>query len=149
MELIPNLAFFVAGILSSAVGALLVCHKLISAASQTATASGEAERATLVAQLEASLKRSSEISAEVVELESKVSELLDSRESEIARRAAAEEQVKRIAEIENQLREEQQKQESLSIKLVELEKEKSELSTAVQKDREAFAEKMQLLEDAK
>src|SRR5687767_12431302 len=35
MEFIPNLAFFVVGILITAVGALLICRKLINSASQT------------------------------------------------------------------------------------------------------------------
>ena len=46
MDLIPNLAFFVVGILISALSAWFICRKLINATSETATANGAAERST-------------------------------------------------------------------------------------------------------
>jgi DNA recombination protein RmuC len=149
MELISNLAFFVVGILISAVCALFICRKLIRVASLTATANLEAERSTLLVQLEASQKRSTEISSEVSDRERRIERLVDERGQEIARRSAAEEQTKRIPELERQISETRERLDATSIRLVELEKQKSELTTTLEKDREALFEKVQLVDDAK
>jgi len=149
MESIPNLTFFLLGILISAVGALLICRKLINAASLTATANSDAERSTLLAQLEASQKRGAEISAEVSERERRIEHLLEERAQEIARRSAAEEQTKRIPDLESQMVETRERLDATSVRLIELEKQKSELTTTIEKDREALVEKVQLVDDAK
>jgi DNA recombination protein RmuC len=149
MEFIPNLAFFILGILITAAGALLVCRKLINAASQTAAAKGEAERSTVLAQLEAAKKRNAEISSAVSERERRIEHLVEERAEEIARRSAAEEQTKRIPVLESQMAETRERLDATSIRLVELEKQKSELTTTLEKDREALVEKVQLVDDAK
>jgi DNA recombination protein RmuC len=149
MELIPNLAFFVAGILFSAVAGLLICRKLINAASQTAAAKGASERSTLLVQLDASQKRGAEMSVEVSERERRIEQLVDERGQEIARRSAAEQLTKRIPELESQIVETRAKLDATSLKVVELEKQKSELTTTLEKDREVVVEKLQLVDDAK
>lgn len=149
MDFIPNLSFLILGILISAVIALFVGRKLMAVASQTATANGEAQRSVVLAQLEASQKRSAELSSELTGREATIEHLLEERSEEIARRSAAEESAKRIPALEGQIAQTGKELEAASAKLVELEKQRVELATTLEKEREAFVEKVQLVDDAK
>src|SRR5687768_433772 len=149
MQFTPAAAFFIVGFLLCALTALLICRKLIASALLSATVRSEAERSVLLSQLDAAQKRSAELLSDASERTSRIEQLQEQRAQEVARRAAAEEQVRRIPELENQLSEEYGKLSSTSARLLEVEKEKAELAIAIQKDREAFAEKVQLVEDAK
>ncbi len=67
---------------------------------------------------------------------------------ESTRRAAAEERAKRIAQLEDQLANKDNQIGSLHDQITDLKSSRSELTTALSKDREAFAEKLALLNEA-
>jgi DNA recombination protein RmuC len=102
-----------------------------------------------MAQLETVQNSNNELRAAIVEKESRIDLLQKEQTMEVERRAAAEEQVKRIPELQTKLMAEEENRSRTTERLLEAEKEKSELATAAQKDRESFEEKVQLLEDAK
>jgi DNA recombination protein RmuC len=149
MESIPNLAFFIVGAGIAGVIAWFICRRLINNARNTEIKTAGAERSLLIAQLETSEKSNHEMQGLIAERESRIDILQKEQNNEIARRAAAEEQVKRIGELQEELSTERESLVETSSRVLQLEKEKSESLTAVQRDRESFAEKVQLLEDAK
>lgn len=149
MEFISHLAFLILGILIASLCGWVICRRLLSSANQTATAAMEAERSTHVSQLEAMKKRGDELSADLSERRNQNERLQEERAAEIARRSAAEEHTKRIPELESRLSEAHLRLDAASVRVVDLEKEKAELTTTVDKDREAVAEKLQLLGEAK
>ena len=149
MESIPNVAFSVVAVVIIGVVALLICRRLISGAKKTEITKAEAERSLLMAQLETSQKTNDEMRAAMFEKETRIESIQKEHNEEIARRASAEQQVKRINELQEELSKERASLELASSRVLQLEKEKSELSIAAQKDRESFAEKVQLLEEAK
>ncbi len=144
-----NVGPFVLGVSITAVAAWVINRKLIKATMQATTASAEAERSKLETQVENVQKRHIELTEELACRESRIEQLQEERAQEIARRSAAEEQVKRIPELEEQVGEVQSRLNTTSARLLELEKERVELATTVEKDREAVAEKLRLIDEAK
>jgi DNA recombination protein RmuC len=149
MESIPYLTSFAIGFVLACVVTWIIAQRQIRLTSESVVAAGEAERSVLKTQMESGQKRVTELSADVSERDRRISELLDDRSREMTRRAAAEELSKRVPVLERQVAEEQTKLSDSADKIVNLERERAELATTLSKDREAFSEKVQLLEDAK
>lgn len=149
MELTLSLTFLLIGIVITGVFALLICRRLIRNAEKEVMIKSEATRSIVMAELNTSQKSNEEMRAALIDKESRMELLQKQQSEEIARRAAAEEQVKRVSELEQQLSSERATLRAASSRVLALEKEKSELSVAVEKDRESFAEKVQLLDEAK
>ena len=148
MEIVPNLLFLVVGVFIGGGCAWLIWRNKAASVADSARAGSEAERTRLQTQLEASQKRITELSSDVVGRDARIAQLQEEREQEIARRSAAEEHAKRIPEFESMVAEVERKLEAAYEKLITLETTKAELATTLEKERVAAVEKMQMLDEA-
>jgi DNA recombination protein RmuC len=142
MEFLPHLVFLAAGVALGGGCSWLVCRK-------SAPAAGAAERARLATQLEEEQKKAAGLASDVVARDARIIQLQREHEQEIARRSAAEEHVKRIPEFEAMVADLNTRLAATYEKLVALETSKAELSTSLDKEREAAEEKVRLLEEAR
>jgi len=149
MDILPCLLFLMVGVSIGTVCAWLVGHDRAARAADSAVAAGTAERARVEAQLEAEQRRASALSSEIAERDARLALLQQEREQEIARRSAAEEQVKRIPEFEAMVADLKARLEAAYGKLVGLETSRAQLSTSLDKEREAADEKLRLVEEAR
>jgi DNA recombination protein RmuC len=148
MEFVPYLAFLIVGVLLGAGCALVVGRNTALRAAASERASGEGERARLQAQLEGAEKRTAELSTDLLQKESSIARLQEDRAQEIERRSAAEEMAKRIPLIEAEAAAVEQRMAAVYDRLVVLEATKAELATALDKERAAYDEKLQVIDVA-
>lgn len=141
--------FLLVGLAVGAAGAWLVMRGQAAAAGAKDRAAGEAERAALAARLEGVERRSTELVAGVAEREARLGVLQQELTAESARRAAAEEWSRRIPALETELEAREARLAAANQSISELKARVAELETTVEKERQAAAEKLALLDEAR
>jgi DNA recombination protein RmuC len=149
MDILPCLLFLIVGVSIGAACAWLVGRDRAARAIDNALAAGAAERTRVETQLEAEQERAAALSSELAERGARITLLQQEREQEIARRSAAEEHVKRIPEFEAMVSDLNARLETAYAKLLALETSNAQLSTSLDKEREAAGEKLRLLDEAR
>lgn len=149
MDILPCLLFLIVGVSIGATCAWLVGRDRTARAIDSALAASAAERMRIETLLEAEQKRAAALSSELAERGARIALLQQEREQEIARRSAAEEHVKRIPEFEAMVSDLNARLETAYAKLLALETSNVQLSTSLDKEREAAGEKLRLLDEAR
>jgi DNA recombination protein RmuC len=108
----------------------------------------EGERSRIETELKSAEQRIAELSDRLTRSEHESRRLQDERANEMARRSAAEEQARRIPELESMIAGIDIRLNSANTRLQELEAVRAQLSTALQKERESHQEKLRVIMDA-
>jgi DNA recombination protein RmuC len=121
----------------------------IQAAADKAKAEGDAERASLSATLQARDGQIREISASLEKANAETLRLQNELVAGLKKLAAAEEKNTRISTLESELKEKNVKIGEITAEVTALKEAQASLSTSVQEERKAAAEKLALINDAR
>ncbi|ACA60413.1 DNA recombination protein RmuC [Candidatus Desulforudis audaxviator] len=141
--------FLLIGLALGAAGAWLALRHRAAAAAAQARSAGEAERSVLAARLEVAERRSAELAAGAAEREARLDQLQQELAGELARRAAAEESARRIPALEAEIEAREARLTAANQSISDLRSRVAELETTVEKERQAAAEKLRLLDEAR
>ncbi len=141
--------FLLVGLALGAAGVWLALRGRVAAAAAEARSAGEAERSVLAARLEGAERRSAELAAGIAEREARLGGLQQELTAESARRAAAEESSRRITALEAEIEAREARLAEANQSISELKARVAELETTVVKERQAAAEKLGLLDEAR
>ncbi|MEW6540631.1 MAG: DNA recombination protein RmuC [Bacillota bacterium] len=141
--------FLLVGLAVGAAGVWLALRGRAAAAAAEARSAGEAERSVLAARLEGAERRSAELAAGIAEREARLGGLQQELSAESARRAAAEESSRRIPALEAEIEAREARLAAANQSISELKARVAELETTVAKERQAAAEKLALLDEAR
>lgn len=143
------LLFLLVGLALGAAGAWLVLRHQAAAATVQARSASEAERSVLAARLEAAEQRGAELAAGIAERDGRLGQLQQEISGEVARRAAAEELTRRIPALEAEIEARETRFTAANQSVSDLKSRVAELETTLAKERQAAAEQLRLLDEAR
>lgn len=144
-----EMAVLILGLLIGCVIAWILTRSKIQHAYDKAKGEAEAERASLNERLQGKETQINDLKTYIVKIEIVIEELRSKLESETKLRSAAEENNKRIPELESVVKEKEEELKAAHGSNTELKAKISQLETTLEKERKATEEKLALLEEAR